>query len=671
MKTSRSVRPRSSRLASRSFSLLVPFVITALLAGTPAYAQDRTSEVDEIFSWATAETPGCAVGVSQNGERVVSRAYGSADLERGAPISPATVFDIGSVQKQFVAAAVLLLVEDGRIALSDDVRTYFPDLPDYGHTITVDHLLTHTSGLRDWIGLGNFSSEDEEALTMILRQRGLNFAPGEAWSYSNSGYVLLKELVARIAGMSFAEFARKRLFEPLGMASTQYAEDIRAAGEDAALAYEKEGDGWKPDMMLGDERGGGAVLSTAGDLILWNEALTNARLGALVTEKIQEPARLNNGRALGYARGLFLDEARGRKVVWHTGSAGAYKSMLARFPEHGLSLAILCNAGESADRSKFAARIVDLFAPVTDAPDAAADAPVAGAGGVEAEGIDVSRRAGLFFSEHDGEPLRVVEHDGRLRVEGGPALVPVAEDRFRNPEGALSFMSGDEFELHFVSPDEIELKSMEGKTTRYRRAEAYAPTADELQALSGRYESGELRAVLEMVARAESLLGSLNGSRAFELTPVERDTYQLGRMMLRFRRDEAGNVVGLDYSNPVLRGVEFTRMGDAAAPAAEPAAAEEESAPEDASAGPEALVGFYEGARPGRGIAITLKDGTLFGEPTGSQKQPLVLESGTTYSVGREGAPVTVTFMLGADGGATALVLRQGNGVELTFPKAR
>jgi CubicO group peptidase (beta-lactamase class C family) len=147
------------------FFLLVSFVGAALLVGAPAYAQDKTGEIDKIFSWATPSTPGCAVAVSQHGKLVVNRAYGLADLERDVPISPNTIFDIGSTQKQFVAASVLLLAEEGRISLSEDVRKYIPELPDYGQKITVDHLLTHTSGIRDWTGLLPLAGGNVDALT--------------------------------------------------------------------------------------------------------------------------------------------------------------------------------------------------------------------------------------------------------------------------------------------------------------------------------------------------------------------------------------------------------------------------------------------------------------------------------------------------------------------------
>jgi CubicO group peptidase (beta-lactamase class C family) len=551
------------------FFLLVSFLATTLLVGISAYAQDKTGEIDKIFSWATPTAPGCVVAVSHHGKLLVNRAYGLADLERDVPLSTNSLFDAGSVRKQFVAAAILLLVEEGRLSLSDDVRKHVPQLPDYGHKITLDHLLTHTSGLRDWPALLNLASGNPDAMTMILRQRGLNFAPGEEWSYSNSGYVLLTDIVARTSGMSFAEFTRKRLFEPLGMKSTRYVDDLREVVKNRALAYEKEGNRWKMDILLGNDRGGGgALFTTPSDLVIWNEALTNTRLGALVSEKLQEPATLSNGRKLGYARGLYLDASPNGRVVWHSGSAGAYKSLAGRLPEHGLSIAILCNSGDSTpERTMFARRIFDLFVPatVTAAPGAEAQAPAPVAGGTGAAGVEVSTRAGLFFSERTGQPMRLVVNNGRLLIAGGgPALVPVTTDRFRTPRGVLSFMSNDEFELRFLSQDQLELKSMEGQTTRYARAQPYAPTAADLQAFAGRYESDELRAVFEMTPGKGGLMVRLNDApgAALEFRPVDRDTFQRGMITVRFRRDKAGKIVALDFSNPVLRKVEFTRLSD-------------------------------------------------------------------------------------------------------------
>ncbi len=541
------------------FFLLVSCLLTALFVAAPVDGQeDKTGEIDKIFSWTKPNEPGCAVAVSQNGKLVVSRAYGSADLERNVPLSTNSIFDIGSVRKQFIAAAVLLLVEDRRLSLSDDIRKHFPEMPDYGHKVTIDHLLTHTGGIRDWTALSPLAGGNAELLPLILRQRGLNFAPGEEWSYSNSGYILLAELVTRASGMPFAEFARKRMFEPLGMKMTSYQEELFGVIKNRALGYEKEGNNWKLDLVTGNERGrgSGAILSTASDLVIWNDALTSGRLGAFVTEKIQEPSKLNNGRKLAYARGLNVDTRSREKLVWHSGGAGGYSSLAVRLPEQGLSLAITCNVDGGA-RSTYASRIFDLFLPPAPPPPQAANAGAAVG--------DLSGRAGLFFNEQTGEPLRLVASNNTLSIAGGGPLVALANDRFRNQRSSLFFMSQDEFELSFLSADQFELKSMEGKTTRYRRPAPYAATADDLQTYAGRYESGEIGSIFQVVPGKNSLSIRLEISPniALELSPVKRDTFQFsGMMMVRFHRDKSGKVVAFDYSNPLARNIKFTRLSD-------------------------------------------------------------------------------------------------------------
>jgi CubicO group peptidase (beta-lactamase class C family) len=571
MNTNRFSGPRSRRgshqFPIRAVSLVLAGLLAAPLVATPARAQDMTSRIDDIFSFATLETPGCVIGVSQHGNVIVSRAYGLADVERRVPLSAGSIFDIGSVQKQFVAAAILLLVEDGNLSLAGDIRGYLPELPDYGHRITLDHLLTHTGGLRDWTGLLPLAEEGADVVQLILRQRGLNFAPGEEWSYSNSGYVLLKEIVARASGMSFAEFAQRRLFEPLGMRSSAYVADILQGTGDRALAYQKEGTGWKEHMRLGNERGGGAVISTAGDLLIWNDALTSGRLGAFVTGKLQEPATLNNGRMLSYARGLMVDnDIPGGPMVWHSGGAAGYGTFLARFDGEGLSIAAMCNF-EPVSTTSLAGRVADLFLPPV-APQEQPPAPVA------ASGVDVAGRAGLYVeagtrAEADtgaeaGELLRLIVNAGRLAIAGGPPLVPVSADRFRPARTSLYFRSEDEFEVVFRSNDEFELTSMEGRTTRYQRAHPWTPTAADLQAVDGRYESQELGTVFEILPGANGVVMRFERSpaQAQELEPVAPDTYMRGMATVRFRRDANGHVIGFDYGNPVVRSIAFARLGD-------------------------------------------------------------------------------------------------------------
>jgi CubicO group peptidase (beta-lactamase class C family) len=533
-----------------------------LLTGTVAYAQDKTSEIDKVFSWATHTTPGCACAVSQNGKMIVNRAYGSADLERNVPINTNTIFDAGSLRKQFVAAAALLLVEEGRLSLSDDVRKYIPELPDYGHKITIDNLLTHTSGIRDWTGILPLASRSTDAMQIILRQRSLNFVPGEEWFYSNSGYVLMKEIVVRISKMPFAEFMRQRIFDTLGMKSTSYYEDLREVIKNRALAYDKEGGKWTSAMLLDNDRGGGgALFSTASDLLIWNEALTNGRLGKLVTGKLHEQTQLNNGRKLDHSRGLFFDTYHGAKEVWYSGSADGYKSWLGRYPEYGLSIAIMCNSGDGTDRRAFAHRLFDLFVTDTNASKTEFN-PLPPA--YEVAGLDLGSKTGLYFSERNGEPLRLVEFRGRLRVDGGPGFEAVTKDRFRRWGAMPQFMSQDAFELQFVSNELLELKSMEGNITKYRRARLYTPSAAGLKAFAGRYVSDEIGSVFLVTAIPGGLAVSLEHAprKSFDLKPVDTDAFQFSRITIRFRRDKNGKVVALDFSNPAIRNVKFTRLDE-------------------------------------------------------------------------------------------------------------
>jgi len=546
-------------MMQRKTLLAMPLVLALCVT---AYAQDKTSEIDKIFNWATPETPGCACAVSQNGKVVFNKSYGSADLERNVPLSLNSVLDAGSVTKQFVAAAVLLLVEEGKLSLTEDIHKYIPELPDYGKKITLDHLMTHTSGIRDWTGIMTLTAGNEDALTLILRQRGLNFPPGEAFSYSNSGYVLLKEIVARTSGMSFDDFTRMRLFEPLGMQHTAYRTDLKAVVKNRALAYEKDRKGWSLAMKLDKDRGGGGgLLSTAGDLLIWNDALANGRLGKYVTEKLHEPATLNKGRKLGYGRGLFLDTYRGTKEVWHSGGAGGYSTWLGRYPEQGLSIALMCNT-DAMGTSGIARRIVGLYMPATGVSNADNGIPPIAAEGVDTAGLNLENRTGLFFNEDKGDPLRLVVDRGRLRFDDGPVLVAQGKDRFKRWGTSLQYLSGEEFELNFLSADKFELKYTDGKTVYYRRAQSYTYKDEELKAFAGRFGSNEMAVVFQLEPKGNELLVSIDHtpSRTVSFKSVSRDTFQFGRMTLRFKRDKNGKVIAFDYSNPVVSNIKFTKL---------------------------------------------------------------------------------------------------------------
>lgn len=530
-------------------------LILLSISGVSAQAPDLAAGIDKVFAWAKPNEPGCSVAASQNGKLVINRSYGSADLEREVAISGNTVFDAGSIRKQFVAASILLLAEEGKLALTDDVRKYIPELRDYGHTITIDHLLTHTSGIRDWQPLLNLAGGDPTAMTMILRQRELNFKPGDEWSYSNSGYVLLPEIVTRVSGMPFSQFVQKRIFEPVGMKSSLYVDDPLFLIKHRALGYSKEKDRWKLDMYLGNERGGaGALFTTPVDLVTWNDALMANRLGAAITQKLEEPAVLNNGRKTSYARGKIVEQFRkGGTLVWHSGGAGGYSAREAHLPQQKISVAITCNGdGLAAD----VGRVFDLFLPgsYNETP------PSSNPNNVQLG--DLSTKAGLFFDEKTGQPLRMGANPKGLMIAGGGPLVALAADRFKIQRTSPFFMSEADIELTFLSPDRIEVKDKEGTISHFRRAIAWSPAADELEAYSGSYRGDELLATFDVTLTKDGLKVQVNSGSSGEFRPVEKDTFQVGQMLIRFKRDAAGKVVGLVYSNPVLRGVKFVRSNE-------------------------------------------------------------------------------------------------------------
>ncbi len=245
------------------------------------------AKVDQVFARWTDQTPGCGVGVSIKGRSVLERAYGMADLEHAVKNAPDTIFEAGSVSKQFTAAAVLLLAREGMLSLDDPVRKHIPELPDYGVPLTIRHMLTHTSGLRDWGNVAGIAGwprttrvhTHAHVLDIVSRQRSLNFPPGTRYSYSNTGYNLAAIIVSRVSGESFAEFSQKRIFEPLGMTRTSWRDDYTRIVRGRAIAYSDGRDGFRLNMPFENVHGNGGLLTTVGDLLRWTANFAQPKVG--------------------------------------------------------------------------------------------------------------------------------------------------------------------------------------------------------------------------------------------------------------------------------------------------------------------------------------------------------------------------------------------------------
>ncbi len=312
------------------------------------------ARVDALFAeWERPDSPGCALGVIQDGELVHARGFGQASLELSVPITPETVFDIGSTSKQFTAACVGLLAEENELGVEDDVRDWVPELHDFGVQITLDHLLHHTSGLPDYIGLLREEKEEadwttaEDALACLAEVEKLHFAPGERFEYSNSNYFLLSIVVERASERKLTEFARERIFEPLGMTSTLILDDHTLVIPGRATGYgrRREG-GFRLAMSDWEQTGDGAVQTTVVDLAKWDANSYSHRVGGEALQRFL----LGRGASPddepdGYARGLIVDRFRGLRRVSHGGAWAGFRAQLMRFPEQRTSIVCLCNLG--------------------------------------------------------------------------------------------------------------------------------------------------------------------------------------------------------------------------------------------------------------------------------------------------------------------------------------
>src|SRR3989441_361773 len=358
------------RVTSGILAGLLIFMAASGRAASAA-ADKKAAAVDEVFADLTKRgSPGCALGVYRDGKIIYSKGYGLANLEENVPITPESVFDIGSTSKQFTAASILLLEERGKLSVNDDIRKYIPELPDYGQKITVLHLLNHTSGLRDYLTLMDLAgiptdsvTTDEDALQMIFRQKALNFAPGSDWLYSNTGFFLLSVIVKRASGKTLREFAAENIFAPLGMDHTQFRDDHTSLIANRAMAYDakEKGAGYRLDVSYFEQTGDGAVHTSVEDLLKWDENFYSGQIGGKgFLAAIQEQGKLNNGKVLDYAKGLRVADYRGLRTVSHGGSWGGYRAELLRFPEQHFSVACLCNLG-SARPSNRAQRVADIY----------------------------------------------------------------------------------------------------------------------------------------------------------------------------------------------------------------------------------------------------------------------------------------------------------------------
>lgn len=547
-------------------SLLDALLLVAswLLQPNTASAQDAALPdstrlaVDRVFAGTANDAPGCAVGISRGGRLIYENGYGMANLETGTPITAASIFHVASVSKQFTAMSVMLLARDGKLSLDDDIRRFLPEIPDYGHRITIRHLLTHTSGLRDqWdllaMARGRFQENritDADVLEIVARQKALNFVPGTEYLYSNTGYTLAGTIVRRVSGRSLRDFADERIFRPLGMTRTHFHDDYTMVVPGRTSAYERRmDDRWHVSIPNFDTYGATSLYSTVGDLLKWEANVAAPTVGdESILRQMNTSATLANGDTTGYGLGRATEKHRGAWLVGHSGSDAGYRAYLGQFPEHRLAVAVLCN--RPSNPANFAREVAAVLLG-----DALGREP-APAPAVRQTVDELRSLAGVYVNPATDRILFVSLRDDALTLgrASGPKLVPIGERRFR-AEGAPSI--------------EYEFRS-DGTLLQHRRTWPSAipitftrhaparPTPAALRAYAGTYDSEELGATYTVVATDSTLVLETRGGNDRVLRPAYGDVF-VGDVTIAFTR-RGSRIDGLLMGSSRVRRVRFARL---------------------------------------------------------------------------------------------------------------
>jgi CubicO group peptidase (beta-lactamase class C family) len=537
---------------------------------------DAAKRVDKVFEkWDRPDSPGCALGIYKDGQIVYKRGYGMANLNDDVPITPATVFHVAAMSKQFTAASILLLAQQGKLSLDDDVHKYIPELPNFGESITLRHLLHHTSGLRDQWSLlelagWRYSQDlitDDDVMSVLVRQRGLNFKPGDKYMYSNSGFTLLAIIVKRVSGMSLREFTTRNIFEPLGMTHTHFRDDHEEVIKHDALGYE-QADKDKPFRMSltnFDTAGATSLHTTVEDLQLWDENFYHPRVGGPeLIQQMLERGKLNSGELQDYASGLVIGTYKGLPTVDHAGADAGYRSELIRFPEQHFSTSVLCNFANT-DPSALARQVADILLArdlKATEPSPAKDPAKAVTAAITAE--QMAAIAGTYWRREEDDFVRLRVKDDKLQMD-------IGQDDFHDLKafGPAHFHVanvpwGDHVDIHFVPADAGRPRRLERtfdgeKTELYEFAAAFNPTPAQLAEYPGAYVSQEIDPVYRLALQDGKLTLMRLKHKPDTLRPAMRDVFAGEIGTVRFTRDASRRISGFILDGDRVRNLQFTR----------------------------------------------------------------------------------------------------------------
>ncbi|MHA1320673.1 MAG: serine hydrolase domain-containing protein [Promethearchaeota archaeon] len=520
-------------------------------------------EINQLFKpWDKLDSPGCVLGIIKDGKFIYKKGYGMADLEHNIPISSESVFCIGSVTKQFIAICILLLTEQNKLCLDDDIRNFLPRFPNYNQTITVRNLIHHTSGIRDFSELLLISGKNylddttrREAMSIILKQKQLNFAPGEEMLYGNSNYLLLIAIIENITGKPIRKFADENIFMPLKMKNTYIIEDSKLIIKNRAFDYNPNIEGQYINVFR-TSIGLSVVYSNLDDLFLWDQNYYNNKLGNSGQNLIKSmltPYRLNNGTEGGYAFGVGVDIYKGDKRVWHNGYIGGYRSQYISFPECRFSVIILTNSS-NLHPEPLADKIADMVLKIKPK---------------EFESLEIlidpeifNKYNGKYLSESLGM-VKISTVKDCLIFQGlsfpRTELIAESESSF--------FLKGFKVRISFekagnnsVSQYVLHQQGM-GIDEIYQKIEPSTLSQEELNHYVGKYYSEETNSTYKILIRNNGLYLGYQGN--YELEFLEKNKFQITqtvRLLFKFKRIDNEIIEGFELDTRRLRNLWFTKI---------------------------------------------------------------------------------------------------------------
>jgi CubicO group peptidase (beta-lactamase class C family) len=559
------------RRSVRLTSLACFFVISIFSYGA---SDTLTDKVDRIFAeWNTTSSPGCALAVVKDGHILYEHGYGMANLELGVAITPKMVFDIGSVSKEITAMSIILLAQEGKLLLDDDIRKYLPDIPDYGSKITIRNLLHHTSGLRNYTDLFDLEgipeadlTTDRDAMQLIVRQKGVNFKAGEEFLYSDTNYFLMSQIVKRVTGQTLRQFAQERIFGPLGMTSTHFHDDHTMIVPRRAAGYAPHsGGGFEIDMSDFEQVGDGSVMTTVEDLYKWDQNFDHPLVGG--PEAIHElttPGTLNNGQRIPYGMGLFIDRYRGLSWIHHSGEWVGYRAALSRFPDQHFSTLITCNCVGSMNPMIMAERIADIY--LADELERAERSSFAqSASTIPASTL--KKYAGSYWSEKKGAFRKFMVRDGRLiMVATGITcdMVPLGDGQFETLEPDSEHRNKYIFRS-VKNGGPFQLEAWEGGASAiYAAVKGPIPEPPRLLDYAGTYSNDELHTTWTLVVKKGKLIRQQWMTEDEELDPAFPDGFvgdlSEGQFLIHFDRDRNNRVTSFDVATDMVRPMRFVKI---------------------------------------------------------------------------------------------------------------